>query len=247
MEPVPPSPRKPTPGREDRDLYGLPDPLRASWLGLAVDLIQRGRAGRYIWESRRIQGWVRGAEADALWQAGDRLPGSPVIVEIGAFLGCSTVLLAGTRKLRGCGKVHTIDPFDGGGDSFSLPIYHAIAADSKASIRERFDSNMRRAGVTEFIEVHPMTAAAVRAGWTRPIDMLYLDGDHSPSGARNAFVSWTRFLRVGGVVAINNSAEGNHPPGHDGSVRVVREFLTYPAYDQVRRVEALTFATKGST
>ena len=91
-----------------------------------------------------------------------------------------------------------------------------------------------------------MSAAAALAGWAGPIDMLYLDGDQSPAGARDAFVSWTRFLRAGGVVAINNSAEGVHPAGHDGSVRVVREFLTSPAYDQVRRVEALTFATKRS-
>ena len=246
MEPAQPSSRRPTPSRADRDLYGLPDPIRSSWLGLAADLIQHGPAGRYLWESRRIQGWIRGAEAAALWQAGARLPGSPVIVEIGALLGCSTVLLAGTRKLEGRGKVHTIDPFDGGGDSFSLPIYQEIAAASKASLRDRFDSNMRRAGVTEFIEVHPMSAAAALAGWAGPIDMLYLDGDQSPAGARDAFVSWTRFLRAGGVVAINNSAEGDHPAGHDGSVRVVREFLTSPAYDQVRRVEALTFATKRS-
>jgi predicted O-methyltransferase YrrM len=246
MAPMRLSSRKPAPSREDRDLYGLPDPIRASWLGLAVELIQHGRAGRYLWESRRIQGWIRGAEAAALWQAGDRLPGSPVIVEIGAFLGCSTVLLAGTRKLRGRGKVHTIDPFDGGGDSFSLPIYHAIAAASKASLRERFDGNMRRAGVSEFIEVHPLTAAAALAGWPRPFDVVYLDGDQSPVVARDAFLSWTRFLRAGGVVAINNSAEGDHPPGHDGSARVVRELLAYPAFDQLRRVETLTFATKRS-
>ena len=63
MEPVQPSSRKATPSREDRNIYGLPDPIRASWLGLAVDLIQHGPAGRYLWESRRIQGWIRGAEA----------------------------------------------------------------------------------------------------------------------------------------------------------------------------------------
>ena len=32
--------------------------------------------------------------------------------QIGSFLGCSTVLLAGARRLRGSGRVHAVDPFD---------------------------------------------------------------------------------------------------------------------------------------
>jgi hypothetical protein len=225
-------------------LYGLPDPIGASWLGLAADLLRHGGAGRFIWESRRIQGWIRGQEALAVWEAGSGLRDSAVIVEIGAFLGCSTVLLAGTCRRRRHGTVHTIDPFDGSGDDFSIPIYREIVNGSRRSLRERFDANIRRAGVSDFLKVHQTTAEAAAASWHEPIDMLYLDGDQSPAGARAAFQLWTPFLRSGGVIAINNSAEGAHPPNHDGSLRVVREFLVAPHYQQIHRVGALTFAKR---
>lgn len=209
-----------------------------------LDLLRHGRAGRYLWESKRTQGWIRGPEAVALWNACLGLPETATVVEIGAFLGCSTVLLAGARKLRRGGMVHTVDPFTGDGDPFSLSIYREIAEASAKSLRERFDENMRRADVTGFLQVHQSTAADAVMGWSEPIDLLYLDGDQSPAGARQTFLSWSRFLRLGGTLVINNTATGSHPPEHDGSVRVVHEFVKAPTYDAVRSVEALTFATR---
>jgi hypothetical protein len=47
--------------------------------------------------------WTLGEEAQAIAEASFNMPDDGVVVEICAFLGAGTVLLAGARKLRGSG------------------------------------------------------------------------------------------------------------------------------------------------
>ena len=119
----------------DETAAGEPDTCRASPLALLKDLATYGAIGRYIWHSRQITGWTRGAEAAAVAEASLRLADAPVIVEVGCFLGCATTLLAGPRRIRRSGIVHCIDPFDCSGDSFSVPVYRSIADELRTSLR----------------------------------------------------------------------------------------------------------------
>src|SRR5262249_5621673 len=106
----------------------LPERLAVTRAGLLWDRCLHGRLGPYLWLSRRVPSWTRGAEAVALARCAYALPGSPTVVEVGSFLGASALLLAGARRLRGRGVVHCVDSFDGRGDTFSTPIYRAILA-----------------------------------------------------------------------------------------------------------------------
>ncbi len=80
--------------------------------------------------------------------------------------------------------------------------------------------------IDRYVEVHEGTAASVAAGWAIPIDMLFLDGDQSPDGARLAYDVWAPFLKIGGIIALHNSTQRKYAPGHDGhhllAVHVVR-------------------------
>jgi glycosyltransferase involved in cell wall biosynthesis/predicted O-methyltransferase YrrM len=220
-------------------------PPELSWaspVALLGDLARYGSLGFYVWHSRRIIGWTRGLEAPALARASHELQGAPVIVEIGGFLGCSTVLLAGARKLRRSGRIHCVDPFDCSGDAFSSPAYQSIAASLKRSLREVFESNIRRAGLTDWVTVHQTNAAAAAREWQGSIDMLHLDGDYSQQGATETYIAWQKWLRPGGVIAVNgtHATEDNH----DGPMHVVAEFIHAPAYRDIRRVETITLAVK---
>jgi hypothetical protein len=83
------------------------------------------------------------------------LPDDCVVVEIGSFLGSSSVLLAGARKLRGSGKLHCVDPFDGSGDAFSVPIYNNLLdANGVKPLRQCFDENIHAADLQDWVEVH---------------------------------------------------------------------------------------------
>ena len=95
-------------------------------------------------------GMARGEAAETMISIASILPQDCVIVEIGSFLGATSVLLAGARKTSGSGKLHCVDPFDGSGDSFSVPVYRELLEQHGAKTqRERFENNIRTAGVQD--------------------------------------------------------------------------------------------------
>jgi predicted O-methyltransferase YrrM len=227
-----------------QSLPGRARHLAAAGYGPVRDRLRHGRLAKYLRRSQRIPGWTRGDEAVALARAAYELSDGAVLVEIGSFLGCGTVLMAGARRLRGSGKVHCIDPFDGSGDAFSRPHYDTIGRSLPRTLREQFEENLRQAGVRECVEVHVGTATSVGASWKAPIDLLFLDGDQSPEGARLSFEIWSPFLKVGGIIALHNSSDHAYAAGHDGHRRVVVERIRPPEYDGVYCVGTTTFATK---
>jgi predicted O-methyltransferase YrrM len=172
------------------------------------------------------------------------LEGDPVIVEIGSFLGCSTVLLAGARKLRGTGTVHAVDPFNGGGDEFSIPVYQAIYDGLADGPREAFEANILRAELGGYVSVHQQTGVDAASGWTTPIHMLFLDGDHSYQVVRPTYQSWIPFLQPGGIIAVHNSSPRSYHKDHDGSMRLVREVIQPSAFSEIRCIGTTTFARR---
>ena len=107
-------------------------------------------------------------------------------------------------------------------------------------------SNIRSAGLEDWIEVHQGHAKEVANGWTASIDMLDLDGDQSPAGARAAYESWWPFLKPGGTIAIHNSSPREYDPTHDGHRRIVVEEILPPSYTDIRLVVHTTFARRSS-
>ena len=232
--------------------------LRSGWVRrskarLAVasafftDRARFGRLGRHIWRSRRVVGWTRGDEAVELARASHSLRDGAVVVEVGAFLGCSSILLAGARKERGSGRVHCIDPFDASGDDFSVPVYERVRDGMGRSLRQQFDHNIRRAGLDDWVQVYQATGEEVARTWSEPVDLLYIDGDQSYEAVLATYDSWYPFLRAGSVVAVHNS-DPNRPrhETHDGSLRLVEEVLRPPDYADVRRVDSITFARRST-
>jgi predicted O-methyltransferase YrrM len=110
-----------------------------------------------------IPGWLRKDQGRALWEAAGRLGSGATVVEIGSHQGRSTVILGLAARSVGA-TVVAIDPFvDWLGGS---------------SIRDRFQTNIARAGLGETVELVVGYSTKLRLGWTRPIDLLYIDGKH---------------------------------------------------------------------
>ena len=206
--------------------------------------VRYGPFGPYLAYGFSIPSWLGRQEALALASACYTFPSNAVVVEIGSFLGNSAIVLAGARKMRGSGRVHCIDPFDASGDAFSVSAYRAIAGADLRPLRARFQANITRAGLTDWVVVHEGTAATVGAAWTEPIDMLFLDGDQSPEGASLAYDVWARFLKLGGLIAVHNSNERVYASGHDGMRLLATRLLRPPQYVDVRCVETTTFARR---
>lgn len=199
----------------------------------------------YLMLSEKIPGWTRGEEASTLAEAAYALEEDAVIVEIGSFFGSGAVLLAGARKLRGSGKVHCVDPFDGSGDSFSVPYYQVILQEAgKSTLRQHFDRNLLEAGVSDWVEAHQGTAESVAATWAIPVDMLFFDGDQSPAGALAAYKAWSPWLKPGGTIALHNSEPREYEKDHDGHYLLAKSTIKRPLYVERRIVGSITYARK---
>jgi predicted O-methyltransferase YrrM len=226
------------------------------WKGPAIDVqVDRAagdpdgldRIAEFLDESIYLPGWYRGEEAQTLALISHSLPEGAVVVEIGSFLGSGTLLLAGPRKVRGSGKVHCVDPFDCSGDAFSVPVYQGLlAAVGGGPLRQRFEENIARVGLADWVEVHQGRADELAAAWTSPVDLLVLDGDQSAGGARAAYESWLPFLKPGGMIAVHNTEPRVYAPDHDGNRRLALEQILPPHFSDVRLIGATTFARRSS-
>lgn len=122
--------------------------------------------------------------------------GKSSIVEIGSYRGKSCVLLATGSEASG-GHVTAIDP-------------HIVFADDDhvAFSDEDHDKLMeavRRHGVQERVTPIVKTSADALAEWDgSPIDLLWVDGDHSYAAASFDLRHWGRFVRPGGVIAAHD-------------------------------------------
>ena len=203
-----------------------------------------GDLATYLDLSEQIPGWKRGAEAEEMALATRSIKGDAVIVEVGVFLGSATVLLAGARQLAGSGMVYCVDPFDGSGDEYSVPVYSEIAAGFSSSLRDQFMQSINAAGLDAFVTVHEGTAETIGDIWDQPIDLLFLDGDQSVAGARSAFEIWEPWLKTGGILVMGNSSPRPYEPDHDGNFRITSERVIEPAYRNNRIIGTTTFAQK---
>ncbi len=203
--------------------------------------------------SENIPGWRVGRAAKALATTVYNLEPNPTIVEVGVFMGRSTLLMAGARRFRGNGKVHCVDSFDCSGDPPSVPHdWAALKSFRRPSLRQMFRRpsldevfrlQMKHFRCEEMVEVRKGTSREVAANWRTPIDLLILDEDQSPDGAREAFESWTPFVKWGGIVVLGNTEERVYEPLQDGNYRLARESLVQPHFEGVHRVDCTTFAT----
>lgn len=131
-------------------------------------------------------------------------PANGAIVEIGSFKGKSTVLLATMAKKYGLGPVVAIDPHQG-------LSYLGPDAPQQSPTFEEFLGNVRSAGLDANVEVQRAFSRDVAKTWSRPIRLLWIDGDHSYKGCKEDFDLFSPFLADGAVVAFHdalNAVEG---------------------------------------
>lgn len=147
-----------------------------------------------------VEGWMSDAQARRLWAAASQLSAPARIVEIGSFQGRSTIVLA-TAAPDGV-EVVAIDPH-AGNDRGPQEIsgYEAEAA----SDNQRFEQNLRDAGVRERVRHVRAFSDRAHTEVDGPIDLLYIDGAHRYAPAREDIVSWGRRVVAGGTMLIHDS------------------------------------------
>jgi predicted O-methyltransferase YrrM len=121
------------------------------------------------------------------------------VVEIGSARGYSTCALALACQQNGRGKVYAIDPHD------SNP-YTACGPDKAPENYEFLLSRLKDYELTpDWCEVIRSTSSEVSRVWNKPIDLLFIDGDHSYECVKSDFEAFRPWLRELSLVAFHDS------------------------------------------
>jgi predicted O-methyltransferase YrrM len=160
----------------------------------------------------RAKGWLTDAEGSLLFDLARACTGAGAILEIGSWQGRSTIWLARGSAAANRVPVYAVDPHTGS------PEHHERYGEVWTF--DIFRENIAAAGVSDL--VHPILAPSVEAarGFDRPLELLFIDGDHSYEAVREDFDAWVGRVVEGGFVALHDTGEN-----WDGPRRVVRESL----------------------
>jgi hypothetical protein len=112
-----------------------------------------------------IPGWLTEDQGRLLFDQARSLPGGSTAVEIGSHQGRSTVVLAAALGASG-GRLVAIDPFVDG------RLFGGSAT------RGHFERHVAAAGVADTVDLLSEYSTTARPSWTRPFDLLYVDGKH---------------------------------------------------------------------
>jgi len=156
------------------------------------------------------------AEADALQRLAAH---ARVVVEIGVFEGSSAAVLA--RSLPADGELHLVDPFADPSGWALRPDAHADPRAARLAVRRA------RGRHGPALKWHAVTSERAARAWNGPpVDVVFVDGDHSPEGCRLDWDLWHPFVVPGGAVAFHDARLGRPGgTGGTGPTQVVDELF----------------------
>jgi len=191
-------------------------------IGTRAKLLLRGLRYKPLLPYASIDGWLTVDEAITLYELSRALPHEqPLAVEIGCWQGKSSVCLASGLAGKFRPRLCCIDPFDASGDGASAPTYGERAEQVGGALRQTFEANLREAGLRELIDVKQGFSHEHAQQWRDPIDLLFVDGDHSYDAVRRDFEDWAPRIRPGGYLVLHDVVH----PVHQGPRRVVQELV----------------------
>jgi len=142
-------------------------------------------------------GYLAEREARFLMLAAAGAPADGAIVEIGSFKGRSTVGLAYVAQRYGLGNVVAIDPH-------TAPSTTDPDLGAQRSSYDEFQESLRRAGVADAVDCRRAFSHEVARTWTRPIRLLWIDGDHVYESVKQDLALFRPYLAPGAIVALHD-------------------------------------------
>jgi len=219
-------------------LRRLVGPRRAGYLQF---LRRRGLQYWPIAGYTQIPGWLTEPEALRLFDLARaiRRPGA-VAVEVGSWLGRSSVVLAkGLATARGA-RLYCVDPWNGDGEDYARPEYSAIAERQQLPLHLQFQANMRAFDVEDTVRPLRGYSADVGRDFAGVIDLLFIDANHEYDSVLADFEIWSPQLAPDGVIAFHDS-------DHDGPRAVIDRFVQgHPGWSAGQQVDSLWHARRVS-
>jgi predicted O-methyltransferase YrrM len=122
------------------------------------------------------------------------------VVEIGVYEGSSALVLV--EALPRDAELHLVEPFGGGG-----PWPGVMNPASEGAAKTVVERARRRRGGPR-VSWHVTVSERAAGGWSAPLDLVFVDGDHSEEACALDWELWHGFVSKGGVVAFHDAREG---------------------------------------
>lgn len=158
-----------------------------------------------------VEGWLSPKEAMLLYDFVMQIENEePVVVEIGSWLGRSATVIgtALKNKAKRSGKkgiLYCVDPFNGfTSNTKAKKNFDRILSGYQDTVFNVFLSNMKKSRLTDVI--HPLQgfSQVMLSSWDRPIDMAFIDGDHTYERVKEDFELLQGHIKIGGLICFHD-------------------------------------------
>ena len=122
------------------------------------------------------------------------------VVEIGVYEGSSALVLV--EALPRDAELHLVEPFGSGG-----PWPGVMNPASEGAAKAVVERAARRLGGPR-VSWHVMLSEQAARGWSGPVDLVFVDGDHSEEACLLDWELWHPFVAPGGVIAFHDARAG---------------------------------------
>ncbi len=168
-----------------------------------------------------VEGFLASIEGYVLLTMARMGPGLGEIVEIGSFMGKSTCWLATGTKQVLREKVTAIDHFRGSPEHQKGGRVEVQDIVEDGSTLDVFKANIKAVGVDDYVNTIVASSEEAAKDWTKPIRLLFIDGDHSYEASHKDFELWSPFVIQGGLVLFHDIDEW------DGVTKFYRELAEH--------------------
>lgn len=151
-----------------------------------------------------------------------------VAVEIGSARGRSACFVGLALKENGTGRLYAIDP-------------HVRTAWNDLDSVDTFSvmqQNVTELDLDSVVKIVRSTSAEAAATWSEPIDLLFIDGDHSYDGVKADWERFSPFVSEFGVVVFHDTIWDRRP-----DPRYARQGMGVPAFVEELRIRGYPVVT----
>jgi len=172
-------------------------------------LIRRLAGDRTLSPAMRAVGATAGMisipEADLLYDLAREVSPGHCIVEVGSYRGRSTVALSLGAQNAGNGVVvYAVDPHQ----TFTGILGGQFGPKDRAA----FYRTMLRTGCWENVALVNLSSERVTPGFEAPVQLLFIDGDHTEAGVRRDWGCWRSLLVASAKVAFDDATNPDLGP-----------------------------------